>query len=341
MKQSRRKFSKECKLTALRRIEAGESVNEVARALEMDPSDVRRWRRELSRHGERAFGGRGQKRGQPSREAELERKIGQQAGEIDFFKASLAACRRTGPAAGSAWRRNVYEQIEKEVSGGTKLTVQRMCALAQLSRARFYRPGSASQPAERERELRRQIRQLALQGCSYGSRRIREELQRRGWRVNRKRVQRQLREQNLLCRRKRKFVVTTDSQHGLAVYPNLAPTLALDGVNQLWVADLTYIRLNEEFVYRAVLLDAYSRRVIGWRLGTGLDQSLPLAALRMALAKWRPRPGLVHHSDRGAQYASQAYTQWLAQHQMRISMSRKANPYDNPRCESFFQNAQG
>ena len=216
-----------------------------------------------------------------------------------------------------------------------------MCALAQLSRAGFYRPGSASQPAERERELGRQIRELALQWRSYGSRRIREELQRRGWRVNRKRVQRQLREQNLLCRRKRKFVVTTDSQHGLAVYPNLAPTLSLNGVHQLWVADLTYIRLHEGFVYLAVLLDAYSRRVIGWQLGTGLDHSLPLAALRMALTKRRPQPGLVHHSDRGVQYASQAYTQLLEQHQIRISMSRKANPYDNARCESFFKTLKG
>ena len=216
-----------------------------------------------------------------------------------------------------------------------------MCALAQLGRAGFYRRESASQPAEPERELPRQIRKLALQWPSYGSRRIREELQRRGWRVNRKRVQRQLREQNLLCRPKRKFVVTTDAQHGLAVYPNLAPTLALDGMNQLWVADLTYIRLHEQFVYLAVLLDAYSRRVIGWQLGTGLDHALPLAALRMALTKRRPRPGLVHHSDRGVQYASQAYTQLLEQHRIRISMSRRAHPYDNARCESFFKTLKG
>ena len=196
-------------------------------------------------------------------------------------------------------------------------------------------------PGERDGKLRRQIHKLALQWSSYGSRRIRKELRRQGWRVNRKRVQRHLREQNLLCRRKRKFVLTTDSQHGLAVYPNLAPTLALDGLNQLWVADLSYIRLHEEFVYLAVLLDAYSRRVIGWQLGRGLDHTLPLAALRMALAKRRVRPGLVHHSDRGVQYACQAYTQLLTQHQIRISMSRKGNPYDNARCESFFRTLKG
>ncbi len=227
------------------------------------------------------------------------------------------------------------------MSGATKLTVQRMCELARLSRAGFYRRPSASQPAEPEPPLRRQIRKLALQWPSHGSRRIRQELGRQGWRVSRKRVQRQMREQNLLCRLKRKFVVTSDAQHGLAVYPNLAPTLALDGVNQLWVGDLTYIRFNEEFLYLAVLLDAYSRRVIGWQLGTGLDHTLPLAALQMALAKRRVRPGLVHHSDRGVQYASQAYTQLLTQHQIRISMSRKGNPYDNARRESFFRTLKG
>ncbi len=227
------------------------------------------------------------------------------------------------------------------MSRATKLTVQRMCELARLSRAGFYRRPSASPTAEPEPPLRRQIRKLALQWPSYGSRRIRKQLQRQGWRVNRKRVQRQMREQNLLCRLKRKFVVTTDAQHGLAVYPNLAPTLALDGVNQLWVGDLAYIRFNEEFLYLAVLLDAYSRRVIGWQLGTGLDHTLPLAALRMALAKRRVRPGLVHHSDRGVQYASQAYTQLLTQHQIRISMSRKGNPYDKAHCESFFRTLKG
>ena len=227
------------------------------------------------------------------------------------------------------------------MSRATKLTVQRMCELAPLSRGGFYRRPSALPPAERDRQLRRQIHKLALPWPSYGSRRIRQELGRQGWRVNRKRVQRHMREQNLLCRPQRKFRLTTDSQHGLAVYPNLAPTLALDGVNQLWVGDLTYIRLDERLLYLALLLDAYSRRVIGGQMGTGLDHTLPLAALRLALAKRRPRPGLVPHSDRGVQYACQAYTQWLEQHQIRISMSRKGNPYDKARCESFFRTLKG
>jgi transposase InsO family protein len=163
------------------------------------------------------------------------------------------------------------------------------------------------------------------------------ELKARGWDVNRKRVQRLMREDNLLCVRKRKFVVTTDSAHGLKVYPNLAESMILTGVDQLWIADITYIRLEEEFVYLAVILDAYSRRVIGWHLSDGLDDSLTLTALRMALAHRVVRPGLVHHSDRGVQYASGDYTDVLKANGIDISMSRKGSPWDNAACESFMK----
>jgi putative transposase len=141
----------------------------------------------------------------------------------------------------------------------------------------------------------------------------------------------------LLCVRRRKFVVTTDSRHRLPIYLNLAAELAPTGVNQLWVADITYIRLRVEFVYLAVVLDAFSRRVIGWALGRTLEAGLATAALRMALADRKPLPGLVHHSDRGVQYASQGYTDLLKQHKAEISMSRKGNPYDNAACESFMK----
>jgi putative transposase len=163
------------------------------------------------------------------------------------------------------------------------------------------------------------------------------ELKRRGWAVNHKRVYRLMREDNLLCLRKRRFVVTTDSDHGLPVYPNLARRMALTGLDQLWVADLTYIRLELEFVYLAVILDAFSRRVIGWALDRRLDTELTLQALRMALGRRRPVPGLVHHSDRGVQYASHDYTQLLQDYGIQISMSRKANPWDNAACESFIK----
>jgi transposase InsO family protein len=163
------------------------------------------------------------------------------------------------------------------------------------------------------------------------------ELRRRGWAVNQKRVYRWMRQDNLLCLRRRKFAVTTDSEHGLPVYPNLARTLTLSGLDQLWVADITYVRLELEFVYLAVILDAFSRRVIGWALRSTLEGALTLEALRQALTRRRPAPGLVHHSDRGVQYASTDYTQLLKDHGVRISMSRKANPWDNARCESFIK----
>ena len=146
-----------------------------------------------------------------------------------------------------------------------------------------------------------------------------------------------MREDNLLCVRRRAFVVTTDSRHHLPVYPNLAREMNPLAINQLWVADITYIRLRTEFVYLAVVLDAFSRRVIGWALGRRLEAELAVTALRMALIARQPGLGLVHHSDRGVQYASQDYTDLLKQHKVAISMSRKSNPYDNAACESFMK----
>ena len=155
--------------------------------------------------------------------------------------------------------------------------------------------------------------------------------------VNHKRVLRLMREDNLLCLRKQGFVRTTNAQHGFAVYPNLIPELTLSAPNQLWVADITYVRLQREFIYVAVILDAYSRRCIGWALDCSLEAKLALVALRMALAAREVRPGLVHHSDRGVQYASHAYTNRLKEYGIRISMSRTGNPYDNAQAESFIK----
>ena len=146
-----------------------------------------------------------------------------------------------------------------------------------------------------------------------------------------------MREDNLLCLRRRKFVVTTDSNHDLPVYSNVAGEMTLTGIDQLWVADITYIRLEDEFVYLAVVLDAYSRRVIGWALDRSMETELPLTALRMALAQRSLAAGLVHHSDRGSVYASRDYTGLLKDNGVTISMSRRGNPYDNARCESFMK----
>jgi transposase InsO family protein len=186
-------------------------------------------------------------------------------------------------------------------------------------------------------KLRDAMQRIALEFPSYGWPRMTVELKRRGWAVNHKRVYRLMREDNLLCLRCRKFVVTTDSAHALPVYPNLASAMTLTGLDQLWVADITYIRLRAEFVYLAVILDAYSRRVIGWALDGTLQDTLTLRALRMALEQRRPAPGLVHHSDRGVQYASGDYTDLLRAHGIIISMSRKGNPYDNAKAESFMK----
>jgi len=212
-----------------------------------------------------------------------------------------------------------------------------MCELGQASRAGFYRWQHGQPGSDPDLDLRDALQRMALEFPSYGWPRMTEELRRRGWAVNHKRVYRLMREDNLLCLRRRKFVVTTDSQHGLPVYPNLARERTWSGLDQLWVADITYIRLLEEFVYLAVILDAFSRRVIGWALQRTLQDDLTLAALRMALERRKPAPGLVHHSDRGVQYASRQYTALLEEHGVRISMSRRGNPYDNAIAESFMK----
>jgi putative transposase len=218
-----------------------------------------------------------------------------------------------------------------------ELTVKRMCVLSQVSRAGFYRARHRQPARDGDLPLRDALQRVALEFPSYGWPRMTAELQRRGWAVNHKRVYRLMREDNLLCLRRRKFVVTTNSAHPLPIYPNLARSLTLEGRNQLWVADITYIRLLTEFVYLAVILDAFSRRVIGWALDRMLGDTLTLRALRMALERRRPVPGLVHHSDRGVQYASRDYTELLQAHGVVISMSRRGNPYDNAIAESFMK----
>jgi transposase InsO family protein len=206
-----------------------------------------------------------------------------------------------------------------------------------VSRATYYRSLMQRQATPVEMELRDEFQQIAVDWPSYGYRRITAELQQRGFAVNHKRVLQMMREDNLLCIRRRGFTITTDSRHNLPVYPNLAREMNLTAINQLWVADITYIRLRTEFVYLSVVLDAFSRKVIGWALGCTLEAGLAIAALQMALQERRPTAGLVHHSDRGVQYASLAYTELLKQHGVIISMSRKGNPYDNAACESFMK----
>lgn len=218
------------------------------------------------------------------------------------------------------------------------LSTERMCQLGQVSRAGFYRSLQEQRPAEEEMEVRSAIQEIALaHRRRYGYRRITAELGRRGMRVNHKRVGRILREDNLLAIQPRAFVLTTHSNHELEVYLDLASRMKLTGMNQLWVADITYIRLKAEFVYLAVILDGYSRKVVGWALERTLASRLPVAALQQAIAERQAPHGLVHHSDRGVQYASEEYIRILGKHQMIPSMSRPGNPYDNASCESFIK----
>jgi transposase InsO family protein len=219
-----------------------------------------------------------------------------------------------------------------------RLTIARMVELGGVSRAGLYRfEEDGAVGPDPDMDLRDAIQRIALEWPSYGRPRITAALRRQGRKVNPKRVYRLMREDNLLCVRKRKFIVTTDSNHGRKVYPNLASEMVLSGINQLWVADITYIRLEREFVYLAVVIDAFSRRVVGWALDRTIKDDLTVAALQVALELRRPPPGLVHHSDRGSQYASGDYTDLLKAHGCQISMSHKASPWENGGCESWMK----
>ncbi len=217
------------------------------------------------------------------------------------------------------------------------LPISRACEALSLPRSTWYRLRDCPAPLDRDVALRDQIQRVALARPTYGYRRITHQLGRDGILVNHKRVLRLMRQDNLLCLRRRMFVATTDSKHALPVWPNLARDFVPDAPDQLWVADITYIRLEREFVYLAIILDAFSRRAIGWELDRRIDTRLVLGALQRALSCRRVQPGLIHHSDRGVQYASSEYVECLRQHGVRISMSRRGNPYDNAFAESFMK----
>jgi transposase InsO family protein len=216
-------------------------------------------------------------------------------------------------------------------------SISEACQATRLSRAGFYRRYEEHAPGQADVELRDAIQKITLENRFYGYRRVTAQLNQQGWAVNHKRVLRLMRGDNLLALRKRRYVLTTDSHHPFAIYPNLVPRLVVNGVNQLWVADITYVRLRETFLYLAVVLDAYSRKAVGWELGHTLEASLAVAALERALAGRAIQPGLVHHSDRGVQYAASDYVTLLESRGFLVSMSRTGNPYDNAKAESFMK----
>ena len=217
---------------------------------------------------------------------------------------------------------------------GSALSVTQMCRALGIERTAIYRPRRAS--TEHEMALRDAIQRIALAFTDYGYRMVTPELRRQGWKVGARRVRRIMREDNLLCHRRRTSWIRYP-RHGLPRHPNLALGFTPSGINQLWVADLTYIRLRMGFVYLAVILDAFSRRGIGWALGMTLEGELTLAALHMALARRQQQLGLIHHSDGGVQYAAYGSVDLLRAHGIRPSMSRPGRPTDNPACERFIR----
>jgi putative transposase len=220
------------------------------------------------------------------------------------------------------------------------LPVERLSHLLGVGRRTLYHHRHTESDVEAERNataLRDRIEEIVLESPAYGYRRVTAQLHREDWWVNHKRVLRVMREESLLCHIQRRWVPTTDSEHGLAVYPNLIKGYEPQDLDEVWQADITYIRLPREFCYLSTVLDAFSRRVVGWHLARYLDARLSVAALKMALNNRKPRPGFIHHSDRGVQYACQDYVETLIEAGARISMSGTGKPRDNAKAESFFR----
>jgi putative transposase len=228
----------------------------------------------------------------------------------------------------------VIERVREE---HPEISIERLCALMGVSRSWYYERSPAAGKAKKDLALRDAIERIVLKFPGYGYRRVSAALKREGWSVNHKRVLRIMRQESLVCQLKRRFVPTTDSAHSFNRYPNLIKDTEIDGLDQAWIADITYVRLPTTFCYLAALLDAYSRRCVGWHLSRFIDTRLTLWALEMALSYRRPAVGLIHHSDHGVQYASSEYVLRLEEAGARISMAAVGNPYENAKAESFFR----
>jgi putative transposase len=220
-----------------------------------------------------------------------------------------------------------------------------LCSVARVNRSWFYNRNRPTTTEVDEGDatsvetvaIRTKIEEIVLEMPGYGYRRVTKQLQKEGWEVNHKRVLRIMREESLLCHLKKRFLITTDSNHDHPTFPNLLSGAMLSRPDQAWQADITYIRLPGGFCYLASLIDSFSRYCVGWHLSLHIDTRLTLRALEMALSRRQPSEGLIHHSDRGIQYASNDYVERLVQAKVQISMSRKGNPYDNAKAESFFK----
>jgi putative transposase len=265
-------------------------------------------------------------------------RTGEQDDGRGFFQTCHAKSRGSTSAEVCLWRRGIYDEVRARILLQGCLNVERMYQLAQVSRSGFYRYLRGGWPAEEEVTLRSAIQHVVLDHrWRYGYRRVTAELKQQGMIVNHKRVARIIREDNLLTLRREPSLASHDSVRAVQIYLNLPRRMKVSGPNQLWIADITYIRLMTEFVYLAVILDGFSRMVVGLALERTLQAKLPLRALKHAIAERKPPPGVVHHSDQGVQYVCRDYMQALREHGMLPSMSRPANPYDNATCESFLR----
>lgn len=227
--------------------------------------------------------------------------------------------------------------IEQAHHEHPEISIERLCELMGVSRSWYYGRPSAAEKANEDVALRDAIERIVLVFPGYGYRRVTATLRREGWSVNHKRVLRVMREEALLCQLQRRFVLTTDSDHAFGRYPNLLKDVETQKLDRVWISDITYIRLPATFCYLAAILDAHSRRCVGWKLSRFIDTRLTLSALEMALASRRPAPGFIHHSDQGVQYASGEYVERLEEADARISMASAGNPYENAKAESFFR----
>ena len=227
--------------------------------------------------------------------------------------------------------------IEEARAEHPEVPLKDLCELMGVSRSWYYERPTPEHRAQRDIQFRDAIERIVLEFPGYGYRRVTAALRREGWAVNHKRVLRIMREESLLCQLNGRFMPTTDSAHSFGRYPNLIKDTKLDGLDQVWVADITYVRLPATFCYLAAVLDAYSRRCVGWHLSRWIDTRLALSALEMALAARRPEVGLIHHSDQGVQYASAEYVERLEKAGAQISMASVSNPYENAKAESFFR----
>jgi putative transposase len=227
--------------------------------------------------------------------------------------------------------------IEEGQAEHPEVPLKVLCELMGVSRSWYYERPTPEHRARRDTQLRDTIERIVLEFPGYGYRRVTAALRREGWTVNHKRVLRIMRQESLLCQLKRRFMPTTDSAHTFGRYPNLIKDTELDRLDQVWISDITYVRLPTTFCYLAAILDAYSRKCVGWHFSRFIDTSLTLRALEMALAARQPAVGLIHHSDQGVQYACAEYVERLEEAGARISMATVANPYENAKAESFFR----